>query len=263
MAFDKLNGFYRGEVLQHVPSGMGMCKVFVFGVYPDEWRNAPDKLPPAEQASPLFAGANAGNGVFSYPNVGATVWCFFANGDQNYPVYFASSLGGGDARMRWDEAKCNTTAETIGTGDDAYVHKIDVNRTTVKLWESGYAEIITRFPKATDDSAGYFEGDPATMGQYQGEDTAKIVLDGKGNVIVSSTQLVQVTAPAIKISAEDKLDISAPMVKIDAGQMMEVSAPIFKNENSTSNTVKAPSIDINASAGMVSLKGKRHSDLVN
>ncbi len=79
MAFDKLNGFYRGTVLQHMSNGM--CKVFVYGVYPDDWSNRPEMLPPAEQASPLFAGANLGNGVFSYPNVGATVWCFFANGD--------------------------------------------------------------------------------------------------------------------------------------------------------------------------------------
>ena len=56
MAFDKLNGFYRGTVLQHMSNGM--CKVFVYGVYPDDWQTSPELLPPAEQASPLFAGAN-------------------------------------------------------------------------------------------------------------------------------------------------------------------------------------------------------------
>jgi len=35
--------------------------------------------------------------VFSYPNIGATVWCRFENEDQNKPVYFASSLGGENA----------------------------------------------------------------------------------------------------------------------------------------------------------------------
>lgn len=261
MAFDKLNGFYRGKVLEHMSNGM--CKVFVYGVYPDEWQNSPEKLPPAEQASALFAGSNMGNGVFSYPNLGATVWCFFANGDQNYPVYFAATLGGSSASQRWNEARCNCTGKNIAKGDDAYVHKIDVNKTTVKLWESGYAEIVTRFSKPTDDSEGDFEGDAATMGEGQGEDTAKIVLDGKGNVIVTSTQQVQVTAPAIKIKADDTIDVSAPVMKVSAGKMLEVSAPMYSNINGVSHNVKSPSISMDASAGMFAAKGKRHSNIVN
>jgi uncharacterized protein involved in type VI secretion and phage assembly len=31
--------------------------------------------------TPQFAGSNNGNGVFSYPNIGSTVICVFANGD--------------------------------------------------------------------------------------------------------------------------------------------------------------------------------------
>ena len=159
---------------------MGRCRIFIYGVYPDEWKNSPEKLPPAEQASMLFAGSNMGNGVFSYPNVGATVWCFFENGDQNYPVYFAATLGGQMAQSRWNEARCNCTGENIANGDDAYVHKIDVNKTTIKLWESGYAEMVTRFGN-------------------DGKDMSKVVLDGKGNIIVTSTQQLQVSAPSINI----------------------------------------------------------------
>ena len=54
-----------------------MCKIWVGGVYPEYTRTDPKKLPKAEQASPLFGGINDGNGVFSYPNLGAKVWCFF------------------------------------------------------------------------------------------------------------------------------------------------------------------------------------------
>ena len=199
LKFQRLNGFYRGTVLQHLSNGM--CKVFVYGVFPDEWRSAPDMLPPAEQASALFAGSNSGNGVFSYPNIGATVWCFFANGDQNQPVYFASSLGGSSASMRWDEARCNATADTVSSGDDAYVHKIDVNKTTIKLWESGYCEIVAR---------------------NEGEDSVRVVLDGKGNVIVTATQQLQVQAPSINIKAGDRFTVDAPTIKLAAGSMLEV-----------------------------------------
>ena len=63
-------------------------------MYPDSCADNPDTIPDAEQAGPLFGGINSGNGCFSYPNIGAVVWCMFQNGDQNYPVYFASRLGG-------------------------------------------------------------------------------------------------------------------------------------------------------------------------
>jgi len=52
-------------------------------VYPDEWNDYEkvDKLPSAEQASSLAFGAVKGNGMFSYPNIGSVVWCFFERGD--------------------------------------------------------------------------------------------------------------------------------------------------------------------------------------
>lgn len=77
----KLTGFYRGTVLKHLSNGK--CKIWVPGVYPAEWNsygNA-DLIPSAEQASPIAFGANHGNGVFSYPNIGSIVWCFFERGD--------------------------------------------------------------------------------------------------------------------------------------------------------------------------------------
>jgi len=74
-----LHGIYRGKVIQHLTHGY--CKIFIYGIYPDVWETMPDMLPRAEQASPLFAGTNNGNGVFTYPNIGSMVWCMFANGD--------------------------------------------------------------------------------------------------------------------------------------------------------------------------------------
>lgn len=88
----KLSGFYRGIVLAHVDAGK--CKIFWPGVISEEYRSTPEKLPDAEQASPIFmSSGSADNGVFFYPAIGTVVWGFFANEDINYPVYFASSLG--------------------------------------------------------------------------------------------------------------------------------------------------------------------------
>ena len=78
---NKLFGVYRGQVLKHLSNGF--CKIYIPSVYPEEWNNYEnaDKLPSAEQAASLFGGTNNGNGVFSYPNIGSIVWCFFANND--------------------------------------------------------------------------------------------------------------------------------------------------------------------------------------
>ena len=70
---NKLSGLFRGEVVRHLQAGR--LKVFIPGVYPIEDRVSPEKLPDAEIVAPLFCGYNMGNGVFSYPNVGAIVVC--------------------------------------------------------------------------------------------------------------------------------------------------------------------------------------------
>lgn len=66
-------GMYRGKVLKHLENGI--LKVYIPGVYPDEWSTTPDKLPDAEVVVPMFGGNNNGNGVFSYPNIGTMVVC--------------------------------------------------------------------------------------------------------------------------------------------------------------------------------------------
>jgi hypothetical protein len=71
----RYDGFYRGKVLKHLDKGL--LKVFIYGVYPQSLEAKADSLPTCEQAAPLFAGTNDGNGMFSYPNIGSTVWCFF------------------------------------------------------------------------------------------------------------------------------------------------------------------------------------------
>jgi uncharacterized protein involved in type VI secretion and phage assembly len=55
--------------------------------------------------TPQFAGSNNGNGVFSYPNIGSTVICVFANGDQNMPITLGSLLGGMNAFGQYEIIK--------------------------------------------------------------------------------------------------------------------------------------------------------------
>ena len=241
---NKLTGFYRGQVLKHLSNGF--CKIYIPGVYPQEWNTtaAADNLPSAEQAAPMCFGTNDGLGIFSYPRIGSTVWCFFANGDQNLPVYFASTLGGEEAAKCFGEARSNVTDDNILNGEDAYVHKIDVNRTTIKIWESGYMEIVTN----KDDA---------------GTDNCKVTLDGKGNIIISSTQQIQVTAPNIKMTAADSMQLAAPTVKITAGSQLDVTTPVYQNINGVSHNIIAPSINLDATTGAVAIKGKKHTAFFN
>lgn len=77
--FNKLTGLYRGKVLRHLPGGR--LKVFIPGVYAEEFEGQPDKLPDAEMVVPMLGGNCNGNGTFSYPAEGSAVVCQFFNGD--------------------------------------------------------------------------------------------------------------------------------------------------------------------------------------
>jgi len=75
----QLNGVYFGKVLKHLSHGK--LKVYIPSVYPESCLSAPDIVPDCIQVTPLFGGSSTGNGVFSYPNIGSTVVCIFANND--------------------------------------------------------------------------------------------------------------------------------------------------------------------------------------
>lgn len=237
----KLTGFFKGKVIKHL--SFGRCKVWIPGVYPDDWNNFEnaDKLPTAEQISPLFGGSNRGNGVFSYPNLGSVVICGFYNEDQNMPFFFGSILGGPEAKMQYNEVMANVTEDTQKDGTDAYIHKMKVGRSTIKIWEPGYIEVITK----SDE---------------KGTDNCKIVIDGKGNVTVDSTQQIQLNAPNINLMAKDSFQLNANTIKITAASQMDVTTPKLTNMNGVSFNVQAPSINLDASTGSVVIKGNKHTN---
>lgn len=123
---NKLFGFYRGIVLKHLDHGK--CKIFIFGVYHDTWQTKPDLIPNAEPATGIFGGNLNFNGTFSYPNINSMVWCFFANGDQNHPVYFSSIPGGQKSLKAFDSVMPN-------------VHKFIAGRTEFKMDELGLIQM--------------------------------------------------------------------------------------------------------------------------
>ena len=122
------------------------------------------------------------------------------------PFFFASTLGGEEAKSEYDDIRRDVNADNIINGQDAFIHKIKANLTEVMLWESGYAEITTKKDLA-------------------GSDNCKVTLDGKGNVIVSCTQQVQVNAPNIVMSATDALQLKANTIKVTAGSELDVITP--------------------------------------
>lgn len=99
----KFYGHYRGTVIDNYdPKVKGRIKIYVRGVYPEEFKNTPADLPWAEPAMPIFGGSAIGTpgeskpetGISSPPHKNAELWVFFEQGDHNYPIYCFSSQSG-------------------------------------------------------------------------------------------------------------------------------------------------------------------------
>lgn len=197
-------------MLKHLSSGY--CKIYIPGVYPEKWNSydKADELPSAEQASPICFGANTGNGVFSYPNIGSAVWCFFQNGDQNLPVYFASSLGGSPAAGNWDAARKMAGSHP----DDAYVHKIHVKNSDIEIYETGQV-------KARTDFGGNF---------------CEILMDADGNIKLESSQTITLKTKALILDAETQLDAKSPQVAVTAATTASVTSPAINLNSAEGHT---------------------------
>lgn len=90
---DNYAGIYIGSVVKQCDD-CGACKVFVYGVYPDEYKDQPDKLPTAYPCMPLWGGGRSENsefpnGIYQYPDLNTSVLVFFASNDINRPYFFA------------------------------------------------------------------------------------------------------------------------------------------------------------------------------
>lgn len=208
----KLYGCFRGTVLKHLSNGE--CKIWIPSVYPDElsaFENA-DKLPSAQQATSLAFGASNGNGVFSYPSIGTTVWCFFERGDQNFPVYFASTLGGPKAAKAWDVSFAMRGQHP----NDAYVHHIQLNNTHVYMSETGFVKIITN---DTDFSNG-----------------CTFVMDADGNITMNSSGTIAMSAKNITINGSTRLNIVSPYIDQTADVHAKLTSKAIELDSSNGHT---------------------------
>ena len=154
---EKMFGIYLGKILKHLPHGR--CKIYIPSAYPEKYANKPDLLPSAQQAAPLFAGSNAGNGVFSYPNIGATVYCLFINGDINFPIYFAAALGSENAFGQYSIVKKDLKEENgeqlNSTEAVSNKHLVTSGKTHIKWFENGKISAIVEDPIRTICSVDY------------------------------------------------------------------------------------------------------------
>jgi hypothetical protein len=209
---NKLTGLFRGEVLRHLQNGK--LKVFVPGVYPSELKQSPESLPDAEMVVPLFGGNNMGNGVFSYPNVGAVVVCQFMNGDQNYPVVLGATQGASMAAAKYQEV----ANELVGdTGEvPSCIHMVQVGKTKLKMYEGGHVEV-----------------------QVAGDKAGKIVIDKNGNVFVSCAGVFQVKAGDVKIASK-RFEVAANDITMYAsGQAVVQGNTVMANATGGSVFIKS------------------------
>lgn len=149
---NKLTGFYLGTVIRHLPHGR--LKVWIPSIWPDEWKDKPERLPACMQITPQFAGSNQGNGVFSYPNIGSTVFCGFANGDQNLPFTIGSLLGGPNAFGQYshifkdavDDENMVLSTNISAVNHSSPSHLITAGKTHLRFYEDGRISAIVMTP---------------------------------------------------------------------------------------------------------------------
>ena len=164
----RLEGFYIGEVIQHLSHGC--LKVFIPSIHNEDWHSQPDFLPPCYQVTPLFGGSNLGNGTFSYPNIGAKVVCGFANGDQSLIYCFGVLNGGQDAIHQYcianqvDDSKVIESLKDGQVTDASYKklhpleavsegHRFTIGKTSLTFFEHGTISASVDVPIPTHISA--------------------------------------------------------------------------------------------------------------
>jgi len=214
---NRLTGFYRGKVLARSKNGKGYLKVFIPGVYPEEFNSLENatNLPDCEQAAPLFGGCNNGNGTFSYPNEGSVVWCFFQNGDPNFPVYFASSPGTTKAAGQFAtcEQKLPTEGDAVGPKGGAYVHKITCGNSTVMISELGHVTIKNHCKDTKTNE----------------ERIAQIEMDETGCIHIYGTKSVMVETEVFKVDASKQMKFSSPYITFDTKRNTARNGSISKS----------------------------------
>lgn len=198
---NKLNGFYRGVVLKHLECGK--CKIWIPGVYPEKYgcESKCANLPDAQQAGPIFGGANSnGNGVYSYPRIGSFVWCFFENEDQNHPVYFASCVNENETHMF-----------------DTHKHKISIGKIQIDISDNpDYDNNEITITVGNSDSTKT----EIIVSEYRGIviNTMKTGLTSRDNIDVKTDKAVSINGNQIGLTSALNTKINGNKVIVDVSQ---------------------------------------------
>lgn len=252
----KLSGWFLGTVVRHETHGK--CKIFIQGVYPQSFQDKPDFLPDAIQISGIFGGSTNGQGIFSYPNIGATVLCSFLNEDQNFPIYLGTIQGGDLALEQYTDVRSDTQDESVKNGDDARIHKIRTDKATIKIWESGHIEIKT-----------FYDRKYAT-GKEIPDVGCQIDISENGVVNIKSSTQLCIETPDVMINT-NKFTVNCQTMKINSGEQVELYTTkskielkdqidiISKKENHINTSfTDTTSGSVRIDGGFVQLTGTNH-----
>lgn len=211
----KCFGIYFGTVLQHLTHGQ--LKVYIQGIYPEEWITQPELLPTCRQIVSQFGGSHDGNGVFSYPNIGATVVCMFANGDQNLPLMVGSLLGGQNAFGQYELIRTNeeqTSNKHLITSGHSHIEMYEDGKISAMVVAPIRTEAVVEYHATPDASLSVDAVDSRPICDKIAEDAlsninCQYVLDNSKNngMISSSTHYFQPYSINEKkiLSAENKI----------------------------------------------------------
>ena len=236
ISFTNATGIFRGQVISHLSGGK--CKIFIEAAgWPEEWRfespNSTDivdiygkplqgyKLPTASQASPI-GGGTFGNGVFCYPAIYSYVWCFFENGDENKPIYFATEQRGPDSLIQYEKTVKNKSdpkdnSYTISFGGS----KIEICNEYIKLTHTGASSII-KSQNGSGDKPGNTFGTNFTV-QVSEDGIILQNEENRSSIRMNSNGYISLS---VNGKTTPNIEISYPKVTID-GNIIAINAETF------------------------------------
>ena len=139
--------------------------------------------------------SNSPKGTFSVPNVGSHVWVFFAGGDPNSPVYFASSYGQSDWKLINNDLDDDSgidypgAYENINANDDPnYDHNIESYKNKfVFNQKGGTLEIVStdsrELLKLTHYSGSFKEFNNQSTVEFAANNNQSLILGDNFNTI--------------------------------------------------------------------------------
>lgn len=206
----------------------------------------------------MFGGLTDGDGEFSYPHINSVVWCFFQNGDQNLPVYFASTLGGHGAVEEndsdgedsgWGFIRDNVSDEGNGEGDttlngeDSQKHVLEIGDTKIIWEESG---TITVQLKDSELKTEPFENN--CNGEYV---HSEIVIDNTGSIELKSNSSITLASPEITLRADNSICLDSPAVTVFGDESIQVYTDQIDTEAKTHFKVKTPVASFDCSKSFI------------